>query len=49
MRNNFSHSLLESLESPITLNERFKVTSVQLFTPDFDLLSCELDNFTIKV
>ena len=41
--------LVLSLEFPIKFDERFKVTSVQFFIPDFNLLSCELDNFTIKV
>ena len=30
-------------------NERFKVTSVLFFIPDFSLLCRELDNFTFKV
>ena len=29
-------------------DERFNVTSVPFFTPDFDLLNCELDNFTFN-
>ena len=29
--------------------KNFKVTSVLPFTPYFDLLSCELDNFTFKI
>ena len=40
-----SLSLLESL---VTFDERYKITSVPFFTPDFNLLSCELDNFTFK-
>ena len=40
---------LLSLESPAIFDEFFKVTSVQLFIPDFNLLSCELDNLTFKV
>ena len=31
------------------INERFKVTSVPFFIPDFNLLICELDKFTLKV
>ena len=27
----------------------FEVTSVLAFIPDFNLLSCEIDNFTFKV
>ena len=45
----FVKKLVSSLESPITFDERFKVTSVPIFVPDFSLLSCELDNFTFKV
>ena len=41
--------LFSSLESPRTFDESFKVTSVPFFIPDFNLLSCELDNFTFKV
>ena len=41
--------LFSSLESPVTFDERFKVTSRPFFIPDFNLLSCELDNFTYKV
>ena len=40
---------VSSLEFPIKLDERFKLTSVQFFALDFNLLSCELDNFTFKV
>ena len=38
--------LFSSLESPATFHESFKVTSVSIFIPDFNLLSCESDNFT---
>ena len=38
--------LLSSIESPITFDESFKVTSVPFFVSDF---KCELDNFTFKV
>ena len=41
--------LYSSLELPITFDERFKVTSVPFFIPDFNLLSCEWGNFTFKV
>ena len=44
------YSLIRKLlESPIIFDERFKVTSVQFFIADFNLLSCELDNFTFNV
>ena len=50
-------SLLESptgklfslLESPTIFDEIFKVTSVPFFIPDFNSLSCKLDNFMFKV
>ena len=35
------------LELSVSFDERFKVTSVQ--SPDFNLLSCELDNFIFEV
>ena len=41
--------LVSSLEFRIKFHERFKVTSVSFFIPDFNLLSCELNNFTFKV
>ena len=34
---------------PTTFDERFRVTSVPFFIPDFNLLSCESDNVTFKV
>ena len=34
------------LKSPTKFDERFKVISVPLFIPVFNLLSCELDHFT---
>ena len=41
--------LVSSLESPATFYESFKVISVPFFTPDFNLLNCELDNFMFKL
>ena len=41
--------LFSSLESPTTFDEIFRVTSVPSFIRDFNLSSCELDNFTFKV
>ena len=38
-----------SLELPIKVDERFKVTSVPFFIADFNLLNCESDNFTFDV
>ena len=40
--------LFSSLESPITFDRIFKSISVPFFIPDFNLLSCKLDNFTFK-
>ena len=40
VNNNLYRKLVSSLESPITLDKRFKVTSVQFFISDFNLLSC---------
>ena len=37
---NLCETLILSLEFPITFDERFKVTSVAFFIPDFNLLSC---------
>ena len=39
----------QSLEFPINFDERLKVTSGSFFIPEFNLLGCDLDNFTIKV
>ena len=49
VNNNLYGKSVSSLEFPVKLDERFKLTSVQFFTLDFNLLSCELDNFTFKV
>ena len=40
--------ILKSLEPPAAFDESFKVISVPFFIPDFNLLSCELDNFTLN-
>ena len=32
-----------------TFDDRFKVTAGKYFDPDFNLLSCELDNLVFKV
>ena len=45
----YFRKLVSSLELPIRFNERFKVTSVPFFIPDFNSLSYELDHFTYKV
>ena len=49
VNNNLCEKLVSALELPITFDERFKVTSVPFFIPDFNLLSCELDNFQFTV
>ena len=43
--NNLGEKLVSSLESTTLFDQRFKVTAVPFFIPDFDFLSCELDNF----
>ena len=47
VNNNLCEWLFSSLESTATFDEHFKVTSVPFFIPDFNLLNCKLDNFTI--
>ena len=42
VNNDLLGKLVSSLESPITFDERFTVTSGPFFIPDYDLLSCEL-------
>ena len=49
VNNKLCEKLFSSLESAAIFDESFKVTSVSVFTPDFNLLSCELENFTFKV
>ena len=45
----YNHEKLFSwLQSPATFDKTFKVTSVLTFISYFNLLSCELDNFTFK-
>ena len=46
---NLRGNLVSSLESQVTSDEKFKVTSVPFSIPDFILLNCELENFTFKV
>ena len=43
VNNNLSRKLASSLQSPTTLDESFKVTSVPLFIPDFNLLKYKLN------
>ena len=49
VNNNLCGKLYPSIKLPITFDERFKVTSVPFFIPNFNLLSCELGKFTFKV
>ena len=46
--------LLSSLEPPITLGERYfsyfsAIILVRFFIRDFNLLNCELENFSFKL
>ena len=41
--------LFLSLKLPTTFEEVLKITSVSFCIPDFNLLSCELDNLAFKV
>ena len=49
VNNNLCGKLFSSLEFPTTFDERFKVTLVPFFIANFNLWSCELDNFTFDV
>ena len=46
VNNSLSRKLVSSLKSQTTFDE---ITIVQVFIPDFNILSCELENFTFKV
>ena len=47
--NNSCGKWASSFELPITFDGRFKVTSAPFSIPDFNLLSCELDNCMFTV
>ena len=49
VNNNLYGKLFSSLESPATFDGSFEVTSVLFFIPNFNLLRCELYNFTFKL
>ena len=49
VHNSLYGKLVLSLESPTTFDESLKVTLVPFFIPDFNSLSCELDNFQFKL
>ena len=46
VHNSLSRKLVSSLESQTTFDE---ITMVQFFIPDFNILICQLENFTFKV
>ena len=47
VNNNLGRKLFSS--SPTASDESFKITSVPFFVPDFNILSCRLENFTFNV
>ena len=49
VNNNWCGKWVSLLELPTSFDERFEVTSVPSFISDFNLISYELDNFTVKV
>ena len=49
VNNNSCGKLISSLELPIKIDGRFKVTSVSFRIAEISLLSCELDNFSFNV
>ena len=49
VNNNLCRKLFSLLEPPIIFDQILKATSVPFFIIVFNLLICELDNFTFKV
>ena len=49
VNHNLFRKLVLSLSSPITFDERFKITLEPFFISVFTLLSFELDNFMFEV
>ena len=49
VNNKLCGKLFSLLKSTTTFDGIFKVTSISFFIPDFNLLSCELENFTFQV
>ena len=49
VNNDLCGKLFSSLESPLIFDEKSKVTFAPYFIAGFDLLRCELDNFTFNV
>ena len=43
---NYSHHYSNDTKK---IDESLQVTSAPIFIPDFNLLSCKLENFTLKV
>ena len=49
VNDNLCGKLVSSLKFANEFDGRSKVTPAPFFIPDFNLLNCELDNFTFKV
>ena len=49
VNNNLCGKLVSSSELPIIFDDNLKTTSVSFLIADFNLLSCEFDNFTFKL
>ena len=49
VNNNLCGKLVSSLKIQIKFDERFQVITVPFCIADFNLLSCELDNFAFNV
>ena len=49
VNNNLCGKLALSMKSSTTFDESFEVTAVTFFIPDFNSLSCELDNSTYYI
>ena len=49
VNNNLSVKLISSLESAITFEERFNITSVPFFVLDFHFVTFEIDDFTFML
>ena len=49
VKNNYCVKSVSSSELPMIFDDNHKITSDSLFMADFNLLSCEFDNFTFKL
>ena len=47
VNNELCEKLISSLELPVKFDQRFRLSSI--FIAEFELLSCELDNYTFNV